>query len=159
MHGLIAVTMMAGLFSLLGAAFFMRMDAVDVAFTEASVGAGITTVLLLGTLAIVGSTEKDNKSIHWPSIVLVLFTGAMLIYATLDMPLFGSADAPVHQHEIAKHYIEESYHEIHVDNLVTAVLGSYRGYDTFGEVTVIFTAAIGVLALLYNEKKKKKEDT
>ena len=72
MHGLIGVTMMSGIFSLLSAAIFMRMDAVDVAFTEAAVGAGMTTVLLLATLAIVGNTEKEIKSIHWPSLALVL---------------------------------------------------------------------------------------
>ncbi|MBT6883731.1 MAG: DUF4040 domain-containing protein, partial [Rhodospirillaceae bacterium] len=47
-HNLFAVVMLTGIFSLLGAAAYVIMDAVDVAFTEAAVGAGISTVLMLG---------------------------------------------------------------------------------------------------------------
>ena len=38
-------------------------------------------------------------------------------------------------------------------NLVTAVLASYRGFDTLGEVTVVLTAGIGVLLLLGRREK------
>ena len=49
---------------------------------------------------------------------------------------------------MAPRYIHETEHEIGVPNLVTAVLASYRGYDTWGETTVIFTACVGVMMLL-----------
>jgi len=39
--------------------------------------------------------------------------------------------------------------------VVTAVLASYRGYDTLGETTVIFTAGIGVLLLLRRSRRRK----
>ena len=65
----------------------------------------------------------------------------------LDMPMFGDPKAPVHQH-VAPRYIKQSPKEVGIPNMVTSVLASYRGYDTLGEVTVIFTAGIGVLALL-----------
>ena len=42
--------------------------------------------------------------------------------------------------------------EIGIPNAVTSVLASYRGYDTLGEVFVIFTAGIGALALLENRR-------
>ena len=44
-------------------------------------------------------------------------------------------------------------------NVVTAVLASYRGYDTLGETTVVFTAGAGVIALLRLRKRRteKKE--
>jgi multicomponent Na+:H+ antiporter subunit B len=50
--------------------------------------------------------------------------------------------------------------EIGVANTVTAVLASYRGYDTLGEVTVIFTAGIGVLLLIGERlrRRRKRED-
>ena len=73
--------------------------------------------------------------------------GAALIYGTLDMPAFGSADAPIHLH-VAPAYIERTPIDTGVPNIVTAVLASYRGYDTLGETAVIFTAAIAVLLLL-----------
>lgn len=58
---LFAVIMLFGIFSFLSALIFINLDAVDVAFTEASVGAGISTVLMLGTLALTGRKEKENS--------------------------------------------------------------------------------------------------
>ena len=145
---LFAVAMLAGLYGLISASFFVMLDAVDVAFTEAAVGAGISTLLMLTTLAITGRFEKaDKKSRTRLALPLVLMTGALLIYGTLDMPSFGAADAPVQEH-VAPRYINESADEIGIPNAVTSVLASYRAFDTFGEVIVVFTAGIGVLALL-----------
>ncbi len=144
---LFAAVMMASIYSLLSAGLFVVMDAVDVAFTEAAVGAGISTVLMLGTLALVGHSEHQPQ--HRPILPLfvVILTGAVLVYGTLDIPPFGDASNPAHHH-VAPHYLEESEHEIGIPNVVTSVLASYRGYDTMGETTVIFAALVGVLLLL-----------
>tara|TARA_B100001079_G_scaffold207769_1_gene181616 strand:- start:343 stop:1008 length:666 start_codon:yes stop_codon:yes gene_type:complete len=144
---LFAAVMMAGIYSLLSAGLFVVMDAVDVAFTEAAVGAGISTILMLGTLALVGHSEHQPQ--HRPILPLfvVILTGAVLVYGTLDIPQFGDASNPAHHH-VAPHYLEESEHEIGIPNVVTSVLASYRGYDTMGETTVIFAALVGVLLLL-----------
>jgi multicomponent Na+:H+ antiporter subunit B len=120
---------------------------VDVAFTEAAVGAGITTVLMIGTLALTGKEEKISGRYTMVPLVIVLFTGAALIYGTLDMPAFEDPQAPVHQH-VAPKYLKDTPIETGVPNVVTAVLASYRGYDTLGETTVIFTAGLGVIILL-----------
>ena len=58
LHDLFAVAMMFGIYSLLSAVMFVVLDAVDVAFTEAAVGVGISTVLMLGTIGLVGRKEK-----------------------------------------------------------------------------------------------------
>ena len=139
--------MLAGIYSLLSAGLFTVMDAVDVAFTEAAVGAGISTVLFLAAMALAG--HHENKPGHTPVLpmVVVVVTGAALVYGTLDMPGFGDPGNPVHHH-VADHYLEESPHEIGIPNVVTAVLASYRGYDTMGETTVVFAAAVGVMLLL-----------
>lgn len=147
LRNLFAAVMMAGIYSLLSAGLFVAMDAVDVAFTEAAVGAGISTVLLLGTLALVGHQERKPRHTALLPLFVVAMTGAILVYGTLDMPPFGNPDNPVHLH-VAPHYIEESEHEIGIPNIVTSVLGSYRGYDTMGETAVVFTALVGVLLLL-----------
>ena len=63
------------------------------------------------------------------------------------MPLFGDPDAPAH-HKLAPRFLGQSGDEIGIPNVVTSVLASYRGYDTLGEVVVIFTAGIAVLLLL-----------
>ena len=86
---------------------------------------------------------------------MVLVTGGALVYGTLDMPRFGDPANVVHHH-VADHYIEESGHEIGIPNIVTSVLASYRGYDTMGETTVIFTAAVAVLLLLARGPKPRR---
>lgn len=146
-RNLFAAAMLAGIYSLLSAALFVVMDAVDVAFTEAAVGAGISTILMLGTLALVGHQEAPPRHTAWLPLFVVTVTGAALVYGTFDMPPFGEPTNPVHQH-VAPHYLEETEHEIGIPNVVTAVLASYRGYDTMGETAVVFTALVGVLLLI-----------
>ena len=156
LRNLFAVVMLAGIYSLLSAGVFVELDAVDVAFTEAAVGAGISTIVMLGTLALIGRTEQKSVRPHPYALVVVLVTGAALIYGTLDLAVLGDPQAPAHQH-VAPRYIEESGQEVGVPNIVTSVLASYRGYDTLGEVTVIFTAGIGVLILLGGRAKRRRE--
>jgi len=147
LRDLFAVVMLFGIFSFISAGIFVTLDAVDVAFTEAAVGAGISTVLMLGTLALVGHKEKKNKHTPLLPIIVVSLTGAALIYGTLDMPPFGDPDNPIHHH-VAPRYIEVSPDEVGLPNMVTSVLASYRGYDTMGETVVVFAALVGVLSLL-----------
>jgi len=156
MHDLFGIAMLSGIYSLILAAFFMVMDAVDVAFTEAAVGAGISTLLIMSTLAATSRHEQTTRYKPNFALLLVSITGCLLLYGTLDMPIVGSATAPIHQF-VAPHYINDSMAEIAIPNFVTSILASYRGYDTLGEVTVIFTAGIGVLTLLIRINQSSKE--
>lgn len=157
LRDLFAAVMLSGIFSLLSATLFVLMDAVDVAITEAAVGAGISTILLLATLNLTVSRAKD-KGADFQKIpfLVVLITGGALVFSTLDMPHYGDPDAPIHHH-VAPRYVENSageHGEIGVPNMVTSILASYRGFDTLGEVAVIFTATVGVLLLMQTPKKK-----
>lgn len=156
LRSLIAVVMLAGIFSLLMAAIFLILDAVDVAFTEAAVGAGVSTVLALGSLALTTRREKVPDRLQITPIVVVLVMGGAVIYGIWGSLEFGDPAAPAHQH-VAPRYIEQGPIETKVPNIVTAVLASYRGYDTLGEVTVIFTAGIAVLMLLGGRRREPKE--
>jgi len=151
LRSLFAVVMLSGIYSLLAASMFVALDAVDVAFTEAAVGAGISTVLMMATLALTGERERPAAHTAWLPIAVVTVTGAALLYATFDMPPFGAADAPVNL-RVAPRYLNDSFGEVGLPNVVTSVLASYRGYDTLGEVTVIFTAAVAVMILLGGRK-------
>ena len=146
-NNLFVAVMLLGIFSLLIAANFFLLDAADVALTEAAVGAGISTVLFLGALALTGEYERIPTPHRWLSMAAVIVAAALVLYATFDKPEFGDPNAPVHQH-VAPFYLEKTPEYIDIPNVVTAVLGSYRGYDTLGEVLVVFTAGIGVLFLL-----------
>lgn len=140
--------MLMGIFSLLAASLYVLLDAVDVALTEAAVGAGVSIILMLGALVLTTSEEKVHDTKHnLLALVVVLITGGALIYGTMDMPNFGDPEAPAHQH-VAPRYVQDSVHEIGIPNMVTSVLASYRGLDTLGEVLVIFSAGVAVLLLL-----------
>ena len=152
---LFAAAMLTGMFSLLSAGLFVLNDAVDVAFTEAAVGAGVSTVLLLGTLSLTVSKERPRPLRLLPFVV-VLLTGAALFVGTLDMPGYGDPGAPIHQH-VAPDYIAGTDAEFGLPNVVTAILASYRGYDTLGETAVIVTAAVGVMALLASRRRRNRE--
>jgi multicomponent Na+:H+ antiporter subunit B len=155
LRNLYGVVMLSGVFSLLSASMFVVLDAVDVAFTEAAVGAGISTVLMLGTLALTFREERTPRRPALLPLAVVLVTGAALVYGTLDMPHYGDPDAPIHQH-VAPRYIADSPLEVGPPNMVTSVLASYRGYDTLGETTVIFTAGMGVMVLLAGATRRRR---
>ena len=154
LRGLFSAAILAGMYSLIGACWMSVLDQPDVAFTEASVGAGISTVLILVTLSLTTSEEEEPEHTPLLPLVVVLVTGAALIYGTIDMPRLGDPQAPTNLH-VAPRYIEESPHEIEVPNLETAVLASYRGFDTLGETAVIFTAGIGVVILLGGARRRR----
>ncbi len=157
LRNLLAVVMLSGIYSLLSAGLFVTLDAVDVAFTEAAVGGGIATMLMLATLALTTDEEKrPAERLRIAPLFVVLATGALLIYGTLDMPSYGDPQAPIHHH-VAPRYIADAQSETSVPNMVTAVLASYRGYDTMGELAVIFTAGIGVMLLLGRARKRRDD--
>lgn len=146
-RNLFVAVMLLGIFSLLIAANFFLLDAADVALTEAAVGAGISTVLFLGALALTSENEHSATPHRWLSLAVVTSAALVLLYATFDKPTFGDPNAPVHQH-VAPWYLEKTPEYVDIPNVVTAVLGTFRGYDTLGEVFVVLTAGIGVLFLL-----------
>lgn len=157
LRDLFAVVMLFGLYSLVSASLFVVMDAVDVAFTEAAVGAGVATVFMLGTLALTTSREKTPSHQPLLPLLVVAITGLALIYGTWDIPRYGDPTNPIHHH-VAPRYIEDSPREIGIPNVVTSVLASYRSYDTLGETTVVFTAAIGVLVLIGGARRRRRSD-
>ena len=74
---------------------------------------------------------------------------------TFGLSPFGAADTPINTH-VAPKYLADSVRETHVPNVVTSTLADYRGYDTLGETTVIFTAGIGVLLLLKGRRRRNQ---
>ncbi len=156
-RSLFGVVILSGIYSFVMASLLIALDAVDVAMTEASVGAGISTVLLLATLHLTKTTEMRPVHASYVPMFLALMVGGLLIWGTLVLPPFGTADAVIHQHVVPR-YLVDSIKEIGVPNVVTAVLADYRGYDTLGETTVIFTAGIGVMLLLRGLRRRDSGD-
>src|SRR5210317_2626579 len=144
---LFVAVMLMGIFSLLIAINFFLLDAADVALTEAAVGAGISTVLFLGALAFMNEQERKQAPKRLAGLISVSITGLIMAYATFDKPAFGDPNAPAHQH-LAPWFLETTQSAVDIPNVITAILGRLRGYDTLGEVFVVLTAGIGVLFLL-----------
>jgi multicomponent Na+:H+ antiporter subunit B len=149
---LFSVIVLGGIYSFLMATVLVAMDAVDVAMTEASVGAGISTVLLLGALVLCKSEEVRSVQKPWLPLLVSVGVVGVLVYGTMGLPEFSDPQAPIHTHVVPR-YLNEMKTEVDVPNVVTAVLASYRGYDTLGETTVVFTAGAGVIALLRRRRK------
>ncbi|MEM9740754.1 MAG: DUF4040 domain-containing protein [Pseudomonadota bacterium] len=148
LRSLFAIVMLSGVYSLVSATWFVLLDAVDVAFTEAAVGAGISTTLLLGGMLLTARTAKAEKPFaRIAPFIVVLVTGAILVYATVDLPPVGDPQSPANT-GVGLEYLERHYADMGFPNVVTSILASYRGFDTLGEVAVVFTAGLAVALLL-----------
>lgn len=156
-RSLFGVVLLSGIYSFLIASVMIVLDAIDVALTEASVGAGVSVVILLATLHLIKTTEAAPIRAKWLPIFVSLGVGGALVWGTLTLPPFGTPTAPIHHH-VAPYYIENALRETKVPNVVSAVLADYRGYDTLGETVVIFTAGIGVMMLLRGRKRRRNAD-
>ena len=153
---LFAVVILGSIYSFLMATALVALDAVDVAMTEAAVGAGISTVLLLSALYLVRGEAQKPRSRPWLPLAASIVMAGTLVYGTFELPAFSDPSSPIHNHVVPR-YVNDAVRETGVPNIVTAVLASYRGYDTLGETTVVFTAGAGVIALLRRRRNDKNE--
>jgi multicomponent Na+:H+ antiporter subunit B len=156
-RSLFGVVVLSGIYSFLMASVLIVLDAVDVAMTEASVGAGISLVILLATLRLTKTIEVKPWRRAAVPLVAAAICGAAVVWGTAGLPPFGTAEAPIHTH-VAARYVADSLKDTNVPNIVTSVLADYRGYDTLGETTVIFTAGIGVMLLLRGFRRRDRAE-
>ena len=112
---------------------------------------------MLGTMALTSREERPTTRSPWVPLFVVTVTGIALIYGTMDMPNFGDPTAPAQTH-LGPDFIARIPGDIDLPNMVTAILASYRGYDTLGEVAVVFTAGIGVLLLISGLRRRRRDD-
>jgi multicomponent Na+:H+ antiporter subunit B len=125
---------------------YLLMDAPDVAMTEAALGSCLSTVILLSVAARVCGDLGVHNSRSIAFITCCLF-GVCLLHAGMDMPCFGDPSSPVQMH-INRYFLENTKSDIGTPSFVTAILASYRGFDTLGETVVILVAMFAVLLIL-----------
>jgi multicomponent Na+:H+ antiporter subunit B len=147
-RNLLVAFILMSIYSFSAALWLLLMDAVDVSFTEAAVGAGVSTLIGLGAILL---TRGEAKRVHWQSLIapslVAIAAGSLLIWAVLDLPGVGDAGSPANTY-VGRMYLQQAAHDVGSPNVVTAVLSSYRGFDTLGETVVIFAAGIGVALML-----------
>jgi len=85
-------------------------------------------------------------------LITQILLAAALVYGTFDMPKWGDPHSPAATH-VSPYYLEHSIEHTATPNVVTSVLADYRGYDTLGETTVIFTAGMACILLLKRRDK------
>jgi multicomponent Na+:H+ antiporter subunit B len=88
-------------------------------------------------------------------LISAVVVGAALIYGTLDMPEWGDPHSPANTY-VSPFYLEHSMEDAATPNVVTTVLADYRGFDTLGETTVIFTAGMACILLLRRGRKRRE---
>lgn len=146
---LMSAILLLGCYSFFLSLVWAWLGAVDVAFVEAVVGAGLATVLFLLTLF--GTQPKDGRLRRPPPPMAAVFAlpllGVLLLYAARDLPALGDPASPANVH-IAPTYLRQSYQDTQTPNVVTSVLMDYRSLDTMVETVVIFTAGIACALIL-----------
>ena len=155
---LTAVALLAG-YSLFAALLFAGMNAVDVAFVEAALGAGLTGVLMIVAILatsrkIQGPTGARRRLFVLPVVGAFL---ALMLFASGDLPDRGDPDAPAHQ-RVAPVYLSDSMADTRTPNVVTAILADYRSMDTLGETLVIVTAALSAALVLFRREEGEGAD-
>lgn len=144
---------LSGLFSVLSVVFYILMKAPDVAITEAAIGSALSTLIFILTMLYIGDEESPKKTetkldFKVASLLYVVAGLTILtIYTILKLPQFGNANNMAHL-QIADQYLTKTSADFGFENIVTAILGGYRGFDTLLETTVIMIAAFGVKKIL-----------
>ena len=155
-RNLMGAAVVFGAYSFMMCLIWAGMGAVDVAFTEAAVGAGVSTVFVVSTLYNTSATMRSRPGGLAFKLfigVVVTIAGAFLLSALPDFPKWGASDSPVNA-KVAPYYILNTIADTHVPNVVTSVLADYRGFDTLLETTVVFIACIAIYSILRVDKAK-----
>jgi multicomponent Na+:H+ antiporter subunit B len=154
---LLIAVLLLGAYGFVMSLIWAGIGAVDVAFTEAVVGAGASTVFLLaGLLRTSRRGSVPSAPLHWVALILTVATGTALLGLTAALPSLGDPDAPAAVH-VSPRYLARTLEETATPNAVTSVLADYRGYDTLLETTVILTAGLGAWLLLARHDGRRRE--
>ncbi len=134
---------------------FLLLRAPDLAIVQIVV----ETITLIFMVAIVLDSTRKELQVkfdlrQFTGIVLAILAVAMLLFAfhqaISELDAFGN-----HSPRMAQAYMNGAAEKTGSANLVTGVLFDFRGYDTLGEATILFTAAIGVVTVLRMKGKNK----
>ncbi len=158
LRDVVASVVVFAVFSLALSVVWLLLSAPDVALTEAAVGAGVMSVLLLLTVAKTTRPERTERLRPSPVALAVSLVLVVALLSTVPaLPEVGSPDSATVQDTVDGeptpygYYVANAYGETGVENVVSAILVYYRGFDTFGEAVVVFSALVGAFVVLSRE--------
>lgn len=151
---LISSLVSLGTVGILLSIYFLILGAPDIAITQLVVEMFALMVLLS---AITGRdvTADMSSSRVYRILFIIIFVFSIFVvysYSHFIFPEFGNPNM-----RVGKYYLELAPEKIKAANTVTSVVLDFRGYDTIGEATVIFTGIIGVLVMLRRKGKRDEE--
>lgn len=153
---LAAATVVFGAFSFLSCILYTAMASVDVAFTEAMIGAGVSGVVFFAALYRTSrktSPIEPERRAKWSALGALMFVGALMAISEPDLPAFGSHTSAPARH-VSPRYLEKAYEETHAQNQVTSIIVDYRGFDTMFETTVILIAGLATALVLWPKHRE-----
>ncbi|MBM3332179.1 DUF4040 domain-containing protein [candidate division WOR-3 bacterium] len=154
---LLAAAVSLGIVGFSVAIIFILLQAPDLAIVQVVV----ETLTVVFFAAVILRTTNTDTTIHgglkrevvFPAVVYVAFSLIFMVLvgrALTELPSFGSPTMLV-----AKEYIALGLEKTGAANVVAAIILDFRGYDTLGEATVLFTAVVGVLTIMRRAGRKE----
>lgn len=141
-HQRFRTVVLVGLVGLVVSLTFVSLSAPDLALTQLSVEVVSTVLLLMGLALLPQSTPRESTAGRKArDAVLALVAGAGVAWLAW---VFMTR----HHDSISWYFLEQSLPKGGGSNVVNVILVDFRGYDTWGEITVLGIAALGVLALM-----------
>ena len=139
-------SILSSCFSLFTVIMYLILDAPDVAMTEAAVGV-VTSVFSIYTIKAAYKAPYNFTDKFKPLLfIFCISLASILIYASNDLPLFGSQFS-ISQQSATIYYLKNTPTEIGIPSLVAAILASYSGYDTLMETVVILIGGLSILLI------------
>lgn len=141
-HQRFRTVVLVGLVGLVVALTFVSLSAPDLALTQLSVEVVSTVLLLMGLALLPQTTPRESTAGRKTrDAVLALVAGVGVAWLAW---VFMTR----HHDSISWYFLEQSLPKGGGSNVVNVILVDFRGYDTWGEITVLGIAALGVLALM-----------
>ena len=141
-HQRLRAVVLVGVIGLVTSLAFVGLSAPDLALTQLSVEVVSTVLLLMGLALLPPTTPRESSSLRrWRDATLAIAGGAGMAWLSWLLMTRG-------QESISWYFLEQSLPKGGGSNTVNVILVDFRGYDTFGEITVLGIAALGVLALM-----------
>jgi len=139
---------------------FLFLGAPDIAITQVVVEVLVLVILIRATISrdltyIASDKEFFSMTIN-VVLVCIIFIFGLQVFK--NFPAFGTPSIDYFADSPSLEYIKNSTEKTGATNLVSAILLDWRGYDTLGEATVLFTAILGALALLRKQARKGKQE-
>lgn len=132
---------------------FLLLGAPDIAIVQVFVEI-VALIVLLSTIRRETRADMSTSGLYGvlTIIILALFLFVFMVHGTEIVRPFGQ---PVIR--MGKDYLKASSVLLRAPNAVTATVLDFRGYDTLGEATIIFTAIVGVVVLLRIKGRKDEK--